>query len=131
MYNYHVDGSVPNQQDSHILVFGSNLVGRHGAGAARLAYEQYGACYGVGQGFYGSSYAIPTKDANLNILNLDLINSYVDDFKTFAKSHPQYKFWVTRVGCGLAGYTNEQIAPMFAGAPSNCNFPVEWTRYLI
>lgn len=130
MYNYHTDGSVPDQQDSHVLVFGANLAGRHGCGAARLAYDQYGACYGLGQGFYGNSYAIPTKDANLNVCSLDLVRHYVDEFKTFAESHPEYQFWVTRVGCGLAGYTNDQIAPMFAGSPSNCDFPVEWVRYL-
>jgi len=110
----------------NIFVFGSNLAGRHGMGAARHALRSHGATYGVGEGIQGESYAIPTKDHALKPLPLDEIKKYVDIFKEFARDHQEYRFSVTRVGCGLAGYTDEQIAPMFVGCPSNCDLPDEW-----
>ncbi len=109
-----------------IFVFGSNLAGRHGKGAALTARKDYGAVYGVGVGLTGRSYAIPTKDHYLGILPLPVIELHVMRFKQFAKENPQYTFKVTRVGCGLAGYTDEDIAPMFKGCPSNCILPEGW-----
>ena len=114
-------GSAPT-----IFVFGSNLAGRHGKGAARHARLDYGAVHGVGVGLTGNAYAIPTKDEKLKTLPLDRIRAYVDDFLRFARAHPGLKFQVTRVGCGLAGYTNEDIAPMFSAVPPNCLLPEEW-----
>lgn len=111
-----------------VFVFGSNLAGRHGKGAALTAKEVYGAIYGQGEGRQGNSYAIPTKDHNLETLPLCRIEHYVKKFLAYALIHPDELFLVTRVGCGLAGYTDEQIAPMFADAPSNCELPEEW-RY--
>lgn len=109
-----------------IFVFGSNLVGRHGAGAARFAYENHGARYGIGVGRSGNSYAIPTKGIRIETLPLIRIEGYVDDFIEYAKEHPELEFQVTRIGCGLAGYTDNQIAPMFKDAPSNCHLPEGW-----
>lgn len=106
-----------------IFVFGSNLAGRHGRGAAKAAVEKYGAIYGQGIGLQGSSYAIPTKDRYIKTLPLYIIANYVKDFLTFANSHPELTFQVTPIGCGLAGYSPEQIAPMFKGAPNNCILP--------
>lgn len=121
-----------------IFVFGSNLAGRHGAGAAKFAKENFGAEYGVGSGFTGDSYAIPTKNgsngANLRdprqTLSLDLIKQYVDQFKITARRNSHLRFIVTRIGCGRAGYTDSQIAPLFKGCPPNCVMPVEWIEYL-
>lgn len=113
-----------------IFVFGSNLAGRHGKGAALCAYQQWGAIYGQGIGLQGKSYAIPTKDDNLRTLPLPIINDYVDDFLLFALKHSEYTFRLTRIGCGLAGYTDDQIAPMFTGAPSNVIIPGEWKSYI-
>jgi hypothetical protein len=109
-----------------VFVFGSNLAGRHGAGAALAARRQHGAEYGVGVGPTGWAYAIPTKDEQLRTLPLAEIQPHVDEFLRYAREHPDKVFYVTRVGCGLAGYTDRDIAPMFALAPSNCDLPTEW-----
>lgn len=111
-----------------IFVFGSNLAGRHGKGAALFARQERGAIYGRGEGFQGRSYAIPTKDACLRVLPLSEIMQYVQKFLRFAKMHPELEFEITPIGCGLAGYSYEQIAPMFVGAPKNCHLPVEFER---
>lgn len=115
-----------------IFVFGSNLAGRHGAGAALDARRKHGAVYGVGEGLQGSSYAIPTKDRALKPRTLDEIRASVETFKAFAREMldvPEVTFQVTRIGCGLAGYTDAQIGPMFADAPANCELPVNWECY--
>lgn len=109
-----------------IFVFGSNLAGRHGKGAALYAYQHYGAKYGVGVGRTGNSYAIPTKDKQLHTLPLHSINEYVNQFLDYARTHPLLTFRVTRIGCGLAGYSDEKISPMFKNAPENCNLPDGW-----
>ena len=110
----------------HIFVFGSNLAGRHGKGAALDAYKRYGAVYGQGIGFQGCAYAIPTKDRSINTLPLHVIRAYVLDFLAFANEHPEMQFNVTRIGCGLAGKTDKEIAPMFTGASDNVILPVGW-----
>jgi hypothetical protein len=109
-----------------IFVFGSNLAGRHGRGAAKDAVDKYGAIYGQGAGLQGHSYAIPTKDERIQTLPLLVISNYVKQFLWFATVHPEMEFFVTKIGCGLAGYTPEQIAPFFRGAPKNCKLPEEF-----
>ncbi len=109
-----------------IFVFGSNLSGIHGAGAARSAFNDHGAIWGTGVGIQGKSYAIPTKDENIKTLPLHRIKNYIDGFLEFAKTHPEMEFYVTRVGCGLAGYKDSDIGPMFVGAPPNCELPPGW-----
>lgn len=109
-----------------IFVFGSNLAGRHGKGAALCALKEHGAIYGQAKGLQGDSYAIPTKDAHIKTLPLDRIKEYVQEFLLFADSHPQFMFNVTRIGCGLAGYKDKDISPMFNDAPYNCILPEEW-----
>lgn len=109
-----------------IFVFGSNLAGRHGKGAAIAALKEHGAIYGQGIGLQGSSYAIPTKDWHLKPLPLDEILLHVDTFRRFAEKHPEMAFQITAIGCGLAGYTPSDIAPMFKDAPPNCVFPDEF-----
>lgn len=112
-----------------IFVFGSNLGGRHGKGAALYAKQHYGAVYGNGVGPQGSSYAIPTKRANLKVLPIEEIAKYVTDFLTYAGAHPKLQFQVTRIGCGLAGYVDGDIAPLFVGAPINCELPDGWRAW--
>lgn len=111
---------------NNIFVFGSNLAGRHGRGAALCALRIYGAKYGQGSGMQGRSYAIPTKDEKLKTLSLDLICAYVREFIVFAATYHEMTFCVTRIGCGLAGYSDEDIAPMFKHAPENCKLPKGW-----
>ena len=112
-----------------IFVFGSNLAGRHGKGAALAARQHHGAIYGQGVGRQGDSYAIPTKDRALHTLPLATIRYYVEHFLLYAHEHPELTFEVTRVGCGLAGYTDADIAPMFRGAPQNCQLPPGWRDF--
>ena len=106
-----------------VFVFGSNLAGRHGKGAALWAGQHRGAIYGLGVGPQGNAYAIPTKDRQLRVLTLDAIRSYVDQFLTYARRRADLRFQLTPIGCGLAGYRPEQIAPMFADAPANVILP--------
>lgn len=111
-----------------VFVFGSNLAGRHGAGSALTARLRYGAIYGRGVGRQGNSYGIPTKGFELQILPLEEIKLYVEEFLEYATAHPELTFTVIRIGCGLAGYSDPQIAPLFKEAPKNCKLPVRWTR---
>lgn len=111
-----------------IFVFGSNLLGHHGAGAALYAVQNYGAEYGVGIGPTGQSYAIPTKDHRINTLPLEAIQWYVLAFMAYAFKHPELDFNVTAIGCGLAGYEPYDIAPLFKGAPDNVHLPIGWHK---
>lgn len=111
-----------------IFVFGSNRAGIHGAGAASYAYRYQGAEWEEGEGLFGESYAIPTKGKRIETLPLDEIKKHVDKFIEFAKSRPDLEFFVTRIGCGLAGYEDHDIAPMFVDAPDNCILPIKWGK---
>lgn len=115
---------------SEIFVFGSNLAGRHGKGAALCALKEHGAIYGRGVGPQGNSYAIPTKSINLETFSLLVISNYVKVFILYAKDNPELVFNLTPIGCGLAGYKPEQIAPMFKGAPDNVKLPKEFKEVL-
>ena len=112
-----------------IFVFGSNLAGVHGAGAALFAKQHHGAIMGVGEGIQGDSYGIPTKDRKINSLPLEKIEKHVQRFCLFAVLNPDLLFQVTRIGCGLAGYTDKDIAPMFKNAPDNCELPDGWKDF--
>lgn len=125
---FHQDGIVP--ENGNIFVFGSNLAGRHGKGAAFVARQKFGAKYGVGKGRTGMSYAIPTKNERLCSIGLPDIRRFVGEFLDYARNTPNLTFYVTRVGCGLAGYSDTSIAPMFKGAPDNCSFAEEWRAFL-
>ena len=113
-----------------IFVFGSNLAGRHGKGAALHARQHYGAVYGNPIGRQGDSYAIPTKSERLRPLPLFEIQLHVTEFIAYARQHPDTEFLVTAIGTGLAGYKHEEIAPMFHDAPPNCRLPDEWKELL-
>lgn len=111
-----------------IFVFGSNQRGIHGAGAALEAKKSYGAKLGNGYGHFGQSFAIPTKDTNIQTLPLVNIQQYVSGFINYAKQHPELSFKVTQIGCGLAGYKPVDIAPMFLDSPNNCFFDIGWEQ---
>lgn len=122
---------------TEIFVFGSNLAGRHGKGAAYWAKRAHGAVQGQGEGLHGRSYAIPTKGFapvndyyNMPVLPLAVIARHIDKFCTFALEHPELKFMLTPIGCGHARFSPEQIAPMFKrvwGEP-NVIFPSEFIK---
>lgn len=91
-------------KDHQVFVFGSNEAGIHGAGAAKLALEKFGAVRGQGLGHFGQSFTIPTKDMKIITLPLSEIKKYVDIFLMYAELQPEYEFLLTRIGCGLVGY---------------------------
>lgn len=115
---------------SDIFVFGSNLAGIHGAGAARHAFDRHGAIWGEGIGRHGDSYAIPTKDRKIVSLSTTAIRMFVDDFIKYAIDNQNLTFKVTQIGCGLAGFTAADIAPMFILSPKNCQFDTDWRDIL-
>lgn len=127
-YVFHVDRTLPDFDA--VFVFGSNLKGIHGWGAAKVARKRFGAVMGKGVGPMGRSYAIPTKETPHYVLTLAAIETHVADFIKYARAKPLETFWVTRIGCELARYNDEDIAPMFSDAPGNCNFAEEWRPYL-
>lgn len=101
--------------EDEVFVFGSNLEGMHGGGAARTAYQRFGAVWGEGVGHHGQSYAIPTMHGGV-----EQIRPYVDEFVEYARANTHLRFLVTRIGCGIAGFRDEQIAPLFSEA-LNCS----------
>ena len=130
-----------------IFVFGSNLGGFHGAGSAKAAMDDHGALYGLGVGMAGDSYAIPTKDSNIECLPLETIKLHVDQFLDYAEciqeveelwndriggsdETTRIEFHVVDIGCGLAGFTPEEIAPMFKDAPDNCVFSERFQKII-
>lgn len=130
---------VHDPQNKKIFVFGSNLAGIHGAGAALYAKKYLGATQFTGEGpmpillEVGKTtvqepkcYALPTKNENIETLPLVEIKKHVDRFLAFAMSNPQLEFFVSRIGCGFAGYTNDDISPLFKDAPANCELPDGW-----
>lgn len=115
-----------------IFVFGSNKAGIHGAGSAKLAYQKHGAKWRIGEGLVGNSYALPTKGYRIEKISLHEIQNSVNRFLETAEfwkdRHLQFK--VTRVGCGLGGHRDADIAPMFINAPTNCYFDTKWEIWL-
>ena len=111
--------------ENEIFVFGSNLAGAHGGGAAWVAFKHFGAIMGQGTGLQGQSYAIPTMQGGV-----ETIKPYVDEFIHFAQSRPELKFLVTRIGCGIAGFRDEEIAPLFTAAidVENIILPMEFVE---
>ena len=115
--------NITTLKPDEVFVFGSNLHGAHGGGAARQAYDCFGAEWGVGVGRTGQCYAIPTMQGGV-----ETIRPYVDEFIHYAEQHPELTFFVTRIGCGIAGFTDEEIAPLFAAARRlrNVALPAGW-----
>lgn len=103
--------NINSLEPNEVFVFGSNLGGHHGGGAARAALQKFGAIMGQGVGLQGQSYAIPTMQGGV-----ETIKPYVDEFISFAKAHPELIFYVTRIGCGIAGFKDDEIAPLFQNA---------------
>ena len=112
MYNRgYTPERITELKPNEIFVFGSNLAGAHGGGAARLAYNRFGAIWGQGVGMQGQCYAIPTMQGGV-----ETIKPYVDDFIRFAQTRTDLKFYATQIGCGIAGFKVGEIAPLFQDA---------------
>lgn len=136
-FQYHKDGTTPPGPSSTgrkwVFVFGSNKAGIHGAGAAGIAHRQFYASWGKAEGWTSLwSYGIPTKDYDVHTtLTLSEIRTAVDAFASQTYKQPDLKFFVVRVGCGLAGYKDSEIAPLFADCnPENCSFAENWAEFL-
>ena len=115
-------------KENEVFVFGSNEAGIHGAGAALLAKQRFGAKQGVGYGLQGQSFAIPTKDERIQTLELDKIKVYIKQFLSFAQENNHLKFLVTKIGCGLAGIDEESMKNIFTllTIPENVILPKEF-----
>lgn len=117
-----------------VFVFGSNTAGIHGAGAAKYARFNKGAELGVGEGLTGMAYALPTKHrgngGRLITSHISSVAKAVQRFMDFARENSDMSFQVTRIGCGLAGFHDSEIAPLFRDAPDNCYFDTAWTSWL-
>ncbi|MGO4691629.1 A1S_2505 family phage non-structural protein [Glaciibacter sp. 2TAF33] len=116
--------TISDLRPGEIFVFGSNASGVHGAGAARTAYEKFGAVWGEGHGLHGQTYAIDTMSG------IEVMRDEVRNFLEFAREHRDLTFLVTKVGCGIAGYTPAEVAPLFAGRPANAVLPDEFRALL-
>ena len=129
MYNRtYTPERISELKENEIFVFGSNLEGSHGGGAARLAHNRFGAVWGLDTGIQGQTYAIPTMQGGV-----ETIKPYVDAFIRFAKEHSRLTFLVTRIGCGIAGFRDEEIAPLFTDAidVENIILPREFVACLV
>ncbi|MGE3592887.1 MAG: hypothetical protein AB7G52_10405 [Arcobacter sp.] len=130
MKKFTVKENISRLLKDEIFVFGSNLKGVHGKGSAKTAYLKFGAKLGVGEGLVGNTYAIPTKDKDLNPLSLDMIQLKILSFFNCCLLNKNKTFIVTRIGCGYAGYKDNQIAPLFSNSPDNVLLPEVWKLYL-
>lgn len=129
MYNRpYTPERISELKENEIFVFGSNLSGMHGGGAAWLAYKRFGAVWGEGVGLFGQTYAIPTMQGGV-----ETIKPYVDDFIRFAREHKELTFLVTRIGCGIAGFHDAEIAPLFNEAldVANIILPEEFVENIV
>ena len=119
---------ISSLKENEIFVFGSNLDGLHGGGAAAAAMRYFGAVWGQGVGMQGQCYAIPTMHGGV-----DVIKPYVDEFIAYARAHQEYFFYVTRIGCGIAGFKDEDMAPLFQDALDlpNVALPREFAEILL
>lgn len=120
--------NITHLEENEVFVFGSNLAGCHCGGAARVALQKFGAVWGNGVGMQGQSYAIPTMQGGV-----DTIRPYVDEFIAEAREREHTTFYVTRIGCGIAGFSDEEIAPLFRAAITlhNVRLPKEFAEILM
>lgn len=129
-YQYHDETIINSLNEDTVFVFGSNLAGTHAGGAAKIALQHFGAVKGAGRGWAGQSYAIPTMNEHLQQMPLSQIEHYINDFKIYTKNHPKIKYFITAVGCGVAGYKVAEIAPMFKGISKNVIFPISFKPFV-
>lgn len=130
IYQYYQAIKDYNFPENQILVFGCHELGKHYSGYAQTALHHFGAKLGQGEGRQGQSYGIPTIAQSGEVLDLNLIQNYIDNFIHYAKSNPDLKFYLTEIGCGFANYNVNQIGPLFKNSPTNIYFPRSFIPYL-
>lgn len=129
-YQYHNEDTTTQLAANCVFVFGSNMAGQHHDGAARVAAQHFGALQGVARGWMGQSYAIPTLNEHLQSMPLSQIEHYVNDFKIYTHNHPRQHYFITALGCGMAGYKVSEIAPLFKGISENVILPESFKAYV-
>lgn len=117
---------ITSLKDKEIFVFGSNMLGHHGGGAAIQAMEQFGAEWGINEGLTGRCYAFPTLEREMTKRGMRALQNSRDRLFATARALPEYTFLLTKVGCGIAGYTEDEIKPLFKDAPANIKLPKDW-----
>jgi hypothetical protein len=130
MYRYHLEQKISALAADQVFVFASNLAGEHWGGAAKTAAAHFGAMQGVGRGWSGQSFAIPTQNEHHQVMPLSQIAYYVDDFKIYTSNHPRLTYFVTAIGCGASGFAIRDIAPLFKGISHNVILPKRFAEYL-
>lgn len=130
MYQYHDESIIQSLAEHHIFVFASNLAGKHEYGAAKTAYEHFGAMMGSGRGWAGQSYAIPTQNEHFQAMPLHQIEHYIQDFKVYTQNHAKFTYFVTAIGCGKTGFEIKDIAPLFKGISNNVILPIRFKPFL-
>jgi hypothetical protein len=120
MAKHHDDGTLYDLEPNEYIVVGTNYAGKHAGGAATYAHEHFGLQWGCGEGLSGQTYALPTMSG------LEDLRSAALDFMEFAKFNPDKTFYLTRVGCGIAGHTDMEVAPLFKETPNNVIKPAGW-----
>lgn len=128
------NGFIDTLDLNEVFVFGSNTAGRHGRGAALIAFQKFGAVQGKGEGLYGKSYALPTLDGNLKQRTYRELSGSVSRFLRYCDRHPELTFYLTKVGCGLAGYPEWFMRGLFveditSNFPANLILPQEWSDF--
>lgn len=118
--------NITELQPDDVFCFGSNALGEHYGGAARYAYDHFGAIWGRGEGIQGQSYAIPTLSKAMKPYSISMLERITGTFIYYAKQHPEKTFLLTKVGCGIAGFSEAEIAPLFKYAPRNVVKPERW-----
>ena len=121
------DSLIGKLKSNEVFVFGSNRAGLHAGGAARMAREKFGARQGVGEGLTGQSYAFPTLTEHFEKVSPESLGASRDRLFETARRHPDKTFLLTKVGCGIAGFSEDEIRPLFANAPANVILPDDWT----
>jgi len=123
----HTPDNIEKLEPNQVFVFGSNLAGRHGAGAARVALEKFGAKYGIGEGLQGQSYAFPTLDSYFRKVPVLTLKMAVYNLYQTCHLNPDKEFLLTKVGCGIAGFDEDYMKSLFyEPRPANLIFPEGW-----
>lgn len=127
---YHENMTLPKKESNVIFVFGDNDKGIHGKGAARVALNKFGAIWGKSPNqLVGNSYGISTKKSPHKYMSLEKATKNILNFVEFTKEHPELFFFITEVGCHLAGFKESEIAPLFKECGSNCSLSINWKKY--
>lgn len=129
-YQYHNESIIEQLPDDQVFVFGSNLAGNHRKGAAKTALDKFGAMQGVGRGWSGQSFAIPTQNEHLQAMPIHQVEHYIKDFKIYTKNHPKFIYFITAIGCGSTGFHAKDIAPLFQDISDNVILPIRFKEFL-